>query len=123
MCCSTSRTESRFSSSLRWSVVLIWWRRSLAFFFFSSRRRHTRSLCDWFRRVLFRSFVRRGLPGEVILALSKQGINPYLVIMGLSFGIWLVLFLALLKLSVRRGFPPLVICSQLCMLADRKSVV
>ena len=25
------------------------------FFFFSSRRRHTRSLCDWFRRVLFRS--------------------------------------------------------------------
>ena len=25
------------------------------FFFFSSRRRHTRSLCDWIRRVLFRS--------------------------------------------------------------------
>src|SRR5215204_6611909 len=29
--------------------------RSPIFFFFSSRRRHTRSLCDWIRRVLFRS--------------------------------------------------------------------
>src|SRR5207247_1429596 len=62
-------------------------------------------------------FVRRGLPGELVLALSKRGINPYLVVMGLSFGIWLVLILVLLKLSVRRGFPPLIICSQLCMLA------
>src|SRR5438034_8248656 len=26
------------------------------FFFFSSRRRHTRSLCEEFRRVLFRSY-------------------------------------------------------------------
>src|SRR5262249_30076468 len=62
-------------------------------------------------------FVRRGLPGEIILTLSKQGINPYLVIMGLSFGIWLLLLLVLLKLCAHRGFPQLVICSQLCMLA------
>src|SRR5207249_7695683 len=27
-------------------------------FFFSSRRRHTRSKRDWFRRVLFRSWIR-----------------------------------------------------------------
>ena len=62
-------------------------------------------------------FVRRGLPGEIILALSKLGINPYLAIIGLSFSIWLLLLLVLLKLSAHRGFPPLVICSQLCMLA------
>src|SRR6266446_6911984 len=58
-------------------------------------------------------FVRRGLPGEIILALSKQGINPYLAIIGLSFSIWLLLLLVLLKLSAYRGFPPLIICSQL----------
>jgi hypothetical protein len=61
-------------------------------------------------------FVRRGLPGEIILGLRAQGINPYLIIMGLSFGIWTILFLLFLKLSSRRGFPAVVICSLLCML-------
>src|SRR5262249_9242682 len=62
-------------------------------------------------------FVRRGLPGEIILALSRQGINPYLLIVGLSFSIWLILFVVLLKLSVHKGFPPIIICSRLFMLA------
>src|SRR5438132_10095454 len=35
------------------------------FFFFSSRRRHTRSLCDWSSRVLFRSRRDEDAPHEV----------------------------------------------------------
>src|SRR5262249_50534293 len=62
-------------------------------------------------------FVRRGLPGELILALSRQGLNPYFVIIGMSFSIWLILIVVLLKLSANRGFPKLIILSQLCMLS------
>src|SRR5262249_38669119 len=62
-------------------------------------------------------FVRRGLPGEVLFALAKEGLNPYLLIIGVSLVIWLLLFLMLLRLASVRGFPALAICSQLCMLS------
>src|SRR5262249_18441108 len=62
-------------------------------------------------------FVRRGLSGELILALSRQGLNPYFVIIGMSFSIWLILIIVLLKLSANRSFPKVIILSQLCMLS------
>jgi hypothetical protein len=62
-------------------------------------------------------FVRRGLPGEIIFVLASHGINPYFVVISSSLVIWLLLFLIIFKLSIRRQFSLLIICSQLCLLA------
>lgn len=61
-------------------------------------------------------FVRRGLPGQVLLQLSEVGIHPYFAILGMSIGLWIVLILLFLRWSLRRGFPLLIVCSQLCLL-------
>src|SRR5256886_11369688 len=44
--------------------------------FFSSRRRHTRFDCDWFRRVLFRSFASR-FPGKSSTLWTLVNRNEY----------------------------------------------